>query len=87
MHAERNRRYRARRRCVTDQGPSTECKAGPLLASRARSEASEQSASRKFTGYRLCHGCGRSASAFVRLSALRPEYPRRNRTRAVRRRP
>ena len=87
MHAERSRRYRARSRCVTDQGPATERKAGSLLALRAYAEVAEPSVSRKFVGYRLCHRCGRSASAFLRLSALRPEYPRRNRTKSVRRRP
>ena len=87
LHAERSRRYRARRRCVTDQGPAIERKAGSLVALRAHAEVGEQSVSRKFAGYRLCHHCGRSASAFLRLSALRPEYPRRNRTTAVRRRP
>lgn len=87
LHAERSRRYRARRRCVTDQGPAIERKAGSLLALRAHTQVAEQSVSRKFAGYRLCHRCGRSASAFVRLSALRPEYPRRNRTKSVRRRP
>lgn len=87
MHAERSRRYRVRSRRVTDQGPAIESTAGSLLASRAHAEVGEQSASRKFAGYRLCHRCGRSASAFLRLSAFCPEYPRRNRTKAVRRRP
>lgn len=87
LHAERSRRYRARSRCVTDQGPAEERKAGSLLALRAHAETGEQSVSSKFAGYRLCHRCGRSASAFVRLSALRPEYPRRNRAKSVRRRP
>jgi hypothetical protein len=87
MHAERSRRYRDRSRCVTDQGLARESKTGSLLALRAHAEMGEQSVSRKFVGYRLCHRCGRSASAFVRLSAFWPEYHRRNRTKAVRRRP
>jgi hypothetical protein len=77
MHADRNRRYRARRRCVTDQGPAKECKAGSLLGLRAITDTSGPSASRKSAGYLFCHHCGRSVSVFLRLSALRPEYHRR----------
>jgi hypothetical protein len=77
MHADRNRRYRARRRCVTDQGPAKECKAGSLLGLRATTDTGGPSASRKSAGYLFCHHCGRSASVFLRLSALRPEYHRR----------
>jgi hypothetical protein len=87
MHAERSRRYRARNQRVTDQGPAIRRKAGSPLALRAYAEVGQQSASRKFAGYWLCHRCGRSASAFLRVSAVYPESPRRNRTKAVRRRP
>jgi hypothetical protein len=86
MHAERSRRYRARSRCVTDQGPATERKAGRLLALRAHAEVAEPSVSGKFVGYRICHRCEQSASAFLRLSALRPGYSRRNKTKSARRR-
>ena len=77
MHADRNRRYRARRRCVTDHGPAKERKAASLLAPRAPTDTVGPSFSRKFSGYRLCHRCGRSTSAFVRLDALRPGYHHR----------
>jgi hypothetical protein len=82
MHAARNRCYRARSRCVTDQGPAIERKADSLLALRAHAEVGEQSVSRKFAAYRLCHRCERSASPFLRLS----EYPGRNKTKSVHRR-
>jgi hypothetical protein len=85
MHAARNRCYRARSGCVTDQGPAKERKLGSLLALRAHAEIGKQSVSRKFAPYRFCHRCERSASAFLRLSALHPEYPRRNKTKSVRR--
>ena len=77
MHAARNRRYRARGRCVTDHGPDNEHKAGPLLASDVDGALSEPSSSTKSLPQWLCHHCRRSASAFVRLSALRPRRDRR----------
>ena len=86
MHAARNRCYRARSRCVTDQGRAKERKPGSLLALRAHAEMGKQSVNRGFAAYRFCHRCERSASAFLRLSALHPEYPRHNKTNSVRRR-
>jgi hypothetical protein len=72
MHAARNRCYRARGRCVTDHGLANVPKAGPLLGSEVDGALSEPSSSRKSPGQWLCHHCRRSASAFARLSALRP---------------
>jgi hypothetical protein len=86
MHAERSCRYRARTQRVTDQGPATARKAESLLALRARTEVGEQLVSRKFAGHWLCHCCGEPASAFLRQSALRPEYHRRNSTKSIRQR-
>jgi hypothetical protein len=86
MHAERSRQYRARRQRVTDHGPATARKEESLLALRARTEMGEQLVGIKSAGHWLCHCCGQPASAFLRLSALRPEYHRRNSTKSIRRR-
>ena len=72
MHADRNRRYRARQHRVTDHGLSKEHETGPLPGLEVRAALSEPSSSRSSRGYRLCHHCGRSASTFLRLSMLRP---------------
>ena len=72
MHAARSRRYRASRRCVTDHGLANDQKAGPLLESEVGEALREPSSRRKSPPQWLCHHCRRSASAFVRLSALRP---------------
>jgi len=72
MHAARSRRYRARGRCVTDHGLANEQKKGPFLESEVGEALREPSSSRKSPPQWLCHHCRRSASAFVRLSALRP---------------
>jgi hypothetical protein len=72
MHAERNRRYRARGQRVTDHGLTKEHEAGPLLRLEVDAALSETSSSRRTPGHQFCHQCGRSASAFLRLSALRP---------------
>jgi hypothetical protein len=85
MHAARNRRYRARGRCVTDQGPDNGHKAGPLLASDVDGALSRPSSSRKAPPQWLCHHCRRSASAFARLSALRPRRDRRKNSQISRR--
>ena len=77
MHAARNRRYRARGRCVTDHGPTNEQKAGPFLELEVGEALSEPPSSRKSPPQWLCHHCRRSASEFVRLSALRPRRNRR----------
>jgi hypothetical protein len=72
MHAARSRRYRARVRCVTDQGLANEQKAGPFLESEVWEALSEPSSSRKSPPQWFCHYCRCSASALLRLSALRP---------------
>jgi hypothetical protein len=85
MHAARNRRYRARGRCVTDQGPDNEHKAGPVLASDADGALSQPTFSAKLLPQWLCHHCRHSTSALVRLSALRPRHDRRKKTQISRR--
>jgi hypothetical protein len=87
MHAARSRRYRARGRCVTDHGLANEQKTGPFLKSEVGEALSEPSSSRKSPPQWLCHHCRRSASAFVRLSALRPRHNRRKNGQISRRGP
>ena len=87
MHAARSRRYRARGRCVTDHGLANEQKTGPFLKSEVGEALSEPSSSRKSPPQWLCHHCRRSASAFVRLSALRPRRNRRKNGQISRRGP
>ena len=87
MHATRSRRYRARGRCVTDHGPAKEQKAGSFLESEVGEALSKPSSSRKLPPQWLCHHCRRSASAFVRLSALRPRRNRRKNHQISRRGP
>lgn len=72
LHAERSRRYRARWQCVTDHGPAVEGEPGLLLECAAVVAVREPSPVREAPGNGLCHDCGRSASAFLRRSALRP---------------
>jgi len=76
MHAARSRRYRARGRCVTDHGLANEQKVGPLLESEVDEALGEPSSRRKSPPPWFCHRCRRSASAFVRLSSLRPTRQR-----------
>ena len=87
MHAARSRRYRARGRCVTDHGLANEQKAGPFLETEVGEALSEPLSSRKSPPQWLCHHCRRSASAFVRLSALRPRRNRRKNGQISRRGP
>jgi hypothetical protein len=77
MHAARNRRYRARGRCVTDHGLDNEHKASPLLPSDVDGALSKPSSSTKSLPQWSCHHCRRAASAFVHFSALRPRRDRR----------
>src|SRR4051794_38952630 len=77
MHAVRNRRYRARKRYVTDQGPASECKNRSLPELRVITDQCRPLSSRKFAELRVCHHCGRAASKFLRLTAAFPEYYRR----------
>lgn len=76
MHAARNRRYRARGRYVTDQGLDNEHRAGSLLASDVDGALSQPTSGAKLLPW-LCHHCRHSASALVRVSALRPRHDRR----------
>jgi hypothetical protein len=78
MHAIRNRRYRARKRCVTDQGPANACKNRSLPELRTISDSCQPLSSRNFTELRFCLYCGCAASKFLRLAALSPGYHRRN---------
>jgi hypothetical protein len=73
MHAERNRRYRARVRRVTDHGPAMEHETGLLGRSEGSVALREPSSAGMPSGHNHCHHCGQSASPFLRLSALHPE--------------
>ncbi len=73
MHAERNRRYRARVRRVTDHGPVIEQETGLLRRFEGSEALREPSAERISPVHSHCHYCGRSASSSLRLSALRCE--------------
>jgi hypothetical protein len=72
MHADRNRRYRARQRRMTDHGCAREHDAGAFPELEVDSPVTEPSPSGQPPQRRLCHRCGRPASKFLRLSALRP---------------
>ena len=82
MHADRNRRYRDRQRSVTDQGLLKEHEAGLLPGVEAHGPMSQRSPSRCRPGNWRCHSCGQAASAFVRLSTLRPPRHRRKTSRS-----
>ena len=71
-HAERNRRYRARRRCVTDHGLSTDVEAARLRRSAIDVATDVPMPARRLPSRLSCHYCGHSPSLFVRLSPLRP---------------
>jgi hypothetical protein len=73
MHAERSRRYRARVGRVTDHGCVMEHETGLLRGLEVSEPLREPSSGRKAPGHTRCHHCGRFASSFLRLSALRPE--------------
>jgi hypothetical protein len=78
MHAERNRRYRARRRCVTDHGPPADAEAVPLCQSAGDIATNVPlSAPTRVPEPPACHYCGHSPSLFVRLSPLPPRSSRR----------
>jgi hypothetical protein len=71
MHAERNRRYRARMRCVTDHGPAKEPEGPPSPNLDGGARLSQPAPNRKSPGLSVCHNCGRAAFAFLRRSPLR----------------
>lgn len=77
MHANRNRCYRTRKRCVTDQGPVDEGKKSLLLEMRAISDPNRPRSSTEFVELRFCHSCGCAVSKFLRLTAPSREYHRR----------
>ena len=74
LHAERNRRYRARQlRHVTDHGLAKE-REGPPQAWVVNAALGEPPSRRKSSGHAHCHHCGCVASALLRQSALRSGY-------------
>ena len=81
MHADRNRRYRARQRSVTDQGPLKEHKSDALSGVEVHRPMSDRSPSRCSPRNWRCHFCGQEASAFLRPSTLRPSRYRRKTSR------
>lgn len=84
MHAERNRRYRARASRVTDQGPTHEPETGPRRGLQVSAAPSDPSSSGCSSAHRCCHLCERPASSFVRLAALRPRRLRGDKRRIMR---
>jgi hypothetical protein len=81
MHAERNRRYRARVGRMTDHGPAREQDTGRFGGSGAvRADLSEPSPGGRSPGHYRCHHCGRPTSTFLRLVALRPRGRRSGKT-------
>jgi len=80
MHAERNRRYRARRQCVTDHGLTKRPDEG--LSPGSDINATSNSSSRRAPAHWTCHRCRRPASPFLRLSAIR-RARRRDQIRAI----
>jgi hypothetical protein len=82
MHADRNRRYRARTRRVTDHSPVYEVQSRVLAGFVVSKSLTVPASMRKpFGGHEQCHNCGRSASAFLRVCALRPHRPHTQRRR------
>lgn len=81
MHAERSRRYRARQQRVTDHGLTKPDKEAALPRSDVVAVAGAPSFNRWPPTPPICHFCRCPASAFVRLSALRPERNRRRKGR------
>jgi hypothetical protein len=84
MHADRNRRYRARARRVTDQGPAHEPETGPWRGLQGSPAPSDPASSGSSSAQRRCHLCGRPAASFIRLSALRPRRLRGKKRRIMR---
>ena len=77
MHAERNRCYRARQlHRVTDHSLAKKHEAWPLRRLEGDPVSNEPSSTRRAPGHQFCHHCGRSASAFLRLSPSRRSHLR-----------
>jgi hypothetical protein len=76
LHAERNRQYRARRRCVTDQGSLSQVKvAQPVAPNRDAFPPASTGGNNAPISKHACRCCGSQTSKFVRLSTMR--RPRR----------
>jgi hypothetical protein len=76
MHAERSRRYRARQQRVTDHGLTKPGNEGFSPRSDVNAVSSAPLLNRRSPTHPICHFCHRPASAFLRLSALRPRRQR-----------
>jgi hypothetical protein len=72
MHAQRSRRYRARQQRVTDQGLTKPDNEGLSPRSNVDVVSRAPSFNQIPPTPPICHFCRRPASAFLRLSALRP---------------
>jgi hypothetical protein len=85
MHAERNRRYRARLRSVTDQGSGSAVETAQPTAPTVRQTTSRPLPTAAAPGRgSTCRCCGRPISDFVRLSWLRRPRRRRSGSRLAR---
>ena len=84
LHAERNRRYRARRQRVTDHGRAAALGEGFSPCSDVDATSRAPLSAGRPPAHPICHLCGRPAAAFLRLSALRPGRRRGHMNRAVR---
>jgi hypothetical protein len=76
MHAERSRKYRARQQRVTDHGQTKPDNDGLSPRSNVDAVSRAPSFNRMPPTPPICHFCRRPASAFLRLSALRPRRQR-----------
>jgi hypothetical protein len=76
MHADRSRRYRARQQRVTHHGLTKPDNEGLSPRSKVDEVSSAPSFNRMRPKPPICHFCRRPASAFLRLSALRPARQR-----------
>jgi hypothetical protein len=72
MHADRSREYRARIRCVTDQGPTPGRQPQKACAAAKAAQPPAMIAAGRVTA---CYRCGNPVSDRVRLSPISP--PRR----------
>jgi hypothetical protein len=76
--AERNRRYRARRKFVTHQGSPRQCSDGVLAATTAVVANGQLTADDAVRAVWQCRWCGRICSDSVRLGPLRGRRVHRN---------
>lgn len=77
LHADRSRRFRARGRCVTDQGPTLKTpghqQPEPAHAAVAATQPAIINAAGRLTA---CHRCGHSVSDWVRMGPIRRPHRR-----------